>query len=111
MEKENKQQIEIQQRAAGAFKLVTMATSAGGLTALSQVLGGLPAEFPAPIVIVQHLDPRHRSLMAKILGKRTKLEAVNRRGKPIKCSVTRSFRQDSDGETEGVVLLMEEVRS
>lgn len=73
VEKKNEQQAEIQQRAGGAFKIVALAASAGGLSALSQVLGGLPADFPASIVIVQHLDPRHRSLMAEILGKRTKL--------------------------------------
>jgi two-component system chemotaxis response regulator CheB len=37
------------------------------------VLAGLPAGFPAAIVIVQHLDPRHRSLMAEILERRTQL--------------------------------------
>jgi len=38
---------------------------------LSQVLAAIPREFPAAIVVVQHLDPRHRSLMADILNKRT----------------------------------------
>jgi two-component system chemotaxis response regulator CheB len=57
----------------GAFDLVALASSAGGLGALSEVLSALPADFPAPIAVVQHLDPRHRSLMAKILSGRTKL--------------------------------------
>jgi two-component system chemotaxis response regulator CheB len=39
------------------FEIVALATSAGGLHALSQVLFGLPADFPVPIVGVQHLDP------------------------------------------------------
>ena len=51
-----------------------MAASAGGLTALSDVLSALPQDFPASIVVVQHLDPRHRSLMAEILDRRTKLK-------------------------------------
>ena len=55
------------------FDVIALAASAGGLTALSQVLAGLPADFPASLVIVQHLDPRHRSLMAEILGRRTEL--------------------------------------
>jgi two-component system, chemotaxis family, protein-glutamate methylesterase/glutaminase len=58
------------------FDIVAMAASAGGLNALSQVLGALPREFPLGIVVVQHLDPRHRSLMAEILGRRTKLNVV-----------------------------------
>lgn len=41
--------------------------------ALTQILGRLPAEFPAIIVIVQHLDPRHRSLMPQIFGRRSNL--------------------------------------
>jgi two-component system chemotaxis response regulator CheB len=56
------------------FDIVALAASAGGLTALSQVLAGLPGDFPAPVVIVQHLDPRHRSLMADILSRRTQLK-------------------------------------
>src|SRR6266571_1929809 len=57
----------------GAFDLVALASSAGGLGALSEVLSALPADFPAAIAVVQHLDPRHRSLMAKILSGRTGL--------------------------------------
>lgn len=53
--------------------MIALAASAGGLNALSQVLSGLPVDFPVPITIVQHLDPRHRSLMAEILGRRTPL--------------------------------------
>jgi two-component system chemotaxis response regulator CheB len=56
------------------FEIVAMAASAGGLSALSHVLSQLPTDFAAAIVVVQHLDPRHRSLMAEILGKRTPLE-------------------------------------
>ena len=56
-----------------AFEIVAMASSAGGLNALSCVLSGLPLDFPAAIVIVQHLDPRHRSLIANIMSRRTAL--------------------------------------
>lgn len=55
------------------FQIVAIAASAGGLKALSRVLGQLPEDFPVPIVVVQHLDPRHRSLMDEILDKRTPL--------------------------------------
>ena len=57
-----------------AFDIVALAASAGGLSALSKVLGALPAGFPAIMVVVQHLDPRHRSLMADILNRRTPLQ-------------------------------------
>ena len=56
-----------------AYDAVALASSAGGLAALGAVLSGLPARFPASVLIVQHLDPRHRSLMADILSRRTVL--------------------------------------
>jgi len=53
--------------------IVALAASAGGLAALSTVLGDLPGDLPAAVVIVQHLDPRHESLMPQILGRRSRL--------------------------------------
>ena len=57
-----------------AFDVIAVAASAGGLSALSHVLARLPADFPAAVLVVQHLDPRHRSLMADILSRRTPLQ-------------------------------------
>jgi two-component system, chemotaxis family, protein-glutamate methylesterase/glutaminase len=57
-----------------AFDVIAVAASAGGLSALSHVLARLPADFPAVVLVVQHLDPRHRSLMADILSRRTPLQ-------------------------------------
>src|SRR5258708_11300851 len=56
------------------FEIVALAASAGGLNAITHVLADVPAGFPAGILVVQHLDPRHRSLMADILSRRTHLE-------------------------------------
>jgi len=58
----------------GAFDVVALASSAGGLSALSQILAELPGDLPAAVVVIQHLDPRHRSLMADILARRTELK-------------------------------------
>jgi two-component system, chemotaxis family, protein-glutamate methylesterase/glutaminase len=41
----------------GRFDLVAIGTSTGGPVALKTVLTGLPAEFPLPIVVVQHMPP------------------------------------------------------
>jgi two-component system chemotaxis response regulator CheB len=60
-------------RFKGAFDIVALAASAGGLRAISEILAVLPGDFLAAIVVVQHLDPRHRSLMADILSRRTAL--------------------------------------
>ena len=57
-----------------AFPVIAMAASVGGLKALSVILGGLLADFPAAIAIVMHLAPDHKSLLAEILKCRTPLE-------------------------------------
>jgi two-component system, chemotaxis family, protein-glutamate methylesterase/glutaminase len=62
-----------------AFDAVAVAASAGGLNALIDLFSSLPADFPAGLVVVQHLDPRHRSLMAEILGRRTRLRVKQAR--------------------------------
>jgi len=56
-----------------SFEIIALATSAGGLKALSEILAHLPEYFPVPIVVVQHLDPRHSSLLAHILSRCTSL--------------------------------------
>jgi two-component system, chemotaxis family, protein-glutamate methylesterase/glutaminase len=61
------------------FEIIALAASAGGLRALTDVLSALPRDFPVALVVVQHLDPRHRSLMAEILGKRTSLQVKEAR--------------------------------
>jgi two-component system, chemotaxis family, protein-glutamate methylesterase/glutaminase len=53
--------------------VIAMAASVGGLNALSVILGGLPADFPAAIAIVMHISPDHKSLLAEILKCRTPL--------------------------------------
>ena len=50
-------------------QLVVIGSSAGGIEALSRVVGSLPPDFPAPIVIAQHLDPRRPSHLGEILAR------------------------------------------
>jgi len=63
----------VSSRKPSNFEVIAIATSAGGLKALTQVLSALPPDFSPAIVVVQHLDPRHRSLMADILSRRSTL--------------------------------------
>jgi two-component system, chemotaxis family, protein-glutamate methylesterase/glutaminase len=58
------------------FAVVAIASSAGGIAALQRVLGALPSDFPMPIVVVQHLDPRHETIIAEVIGRWAKLEAA-----------------------------------
>ena len=52
------------------FDVVAIASSAGGVQGLQVVLGALAADFPVPVVVVQHLDPRHRTVLAQVLARR-----------------------------------------
>lgn len=56
------------------YAIVAIASSAGGITALGRVLNELPEGFAVPVLVVQHLDPRHETIIAEVLGRRTKLE-------------------------------------
>ena len=53
--------------------LIGIGASAGGPTALATVLGSLPANLPAAVVIVQHVDAEFAPSLAKWLGGRTPL--------------------------------------
>lgn len=57
------------ERGIQGIDVVVMGSSAGGLAALNVVLAGLPADFKAAVLIVQHLAPQHRSLLAEILSR------------------------------------------
>ena len=59
--------------AGDRFRLIAITASAGGVQALSTLLSALPADFPVPLVVVQHLDPHHRSLLPDILERRCAL--------------------------------------
>jgi len=50
------------------IELVAMGTSTGGPNALAKVLSVLPAEFPVPMVIVQHMPPMFTRLLADRLS-------------------------------------------
>jgi two-component system chemotaxis response regulator CheB len=51
-----------------AYKLVAIGTSTGGPRALQQVLTRLPADFPASILIVQHMPPGFTKSLAQRLN-------------------------------------------
>lgn len=55
------------------FDVVAIGASAGGIEALYAVVTALPASFPVPVLIVQHMDPRHKSLLAGLLGRRCRV--------------------------------------
>jgi len=52
---------------AGPIEVVCVGTSTGGPNALAEVFSNLPAEFPVPIVIVQHMPPLFTAMLAERL--------------------------------------------
>jgi two-component system chemotaxis response regulator CheB len=58
---------------APQFDVVAIGASAGGVEALHTVAASLPGDFPVPVLIVQHMDPRHKSMLAALLARRCRL--------------------------------------
>lgn len=60
--------------------VVGVGASAGGLEALEKFFDSIPSELNAAFIVVQHLSPDHKSLMADLLSKHTSMpvrEAVD----------------------------------
>ena len=72
-------------------RLVAIGASAGGPAALATVLRGLPKNFPAAIVIIQHVDEHFASGMAEWLSQQSAL--------PVQVA------KEGDRPTVGTVLL------
>ena len=58
------------------FPVVGIGASAGGLEACTKLLGALPSDNGMAFILVQHLDPRHESMMAELLAHRTSMTVV-----------------------------------
>jgi len=71
--------------------LVAMGASAGGPAALAKVLSGLPKNFPAAIVVIQHVDQQFAAGMAEWLSKDSTL--------PVRVA------EEGDCPARGIVLL------
>jgi len=56
--------------------VVVVGTSYGGLQALSMLLGGLPADFGAAMVVVQHRSRDSDETLSRLLQDRTSLPVV-----------------------------------
>ncbi|MGI8784744.1 MAG: chemotaxis protein CheB [Acidobacteriota bacterium] len=54
-------------------KLVAVGTSLGGFMALQTLLGGLPADFPLPVAVVQHRGQDSDDTFISMLQKKTRL--------------------------------------
>src|SRR5438552_4040234 len=58
------------------FSVVGIGASAGGLEAFEQLLKALPADTGMAFVLVQHLAPKHESILSELLAKATKMPVI-----------------------------------
>src|ERR1700678_3211044 len=56
-----------------SFPVVAIGASAGGLEAYKEFFNALPVDTGMAFVLIQHLDPRHHSMLAEILSKATRI--------------------------------------
>jgi two-component system CheB/CheR fusion protein len=56
-----------------SFPIVGLGASAGGLEALEQFLGHVPKDCDVGFVVVQHLDPTHKGMLAELLQRSTSM--------------------------------------
>lgn len=59
-----------------SFPIVGIGASAGGLEALIDLLKNMPSDIGMAFVIVQHLQPQHKSLLQDILKRNSKLNVT-----------------------------------
>lgn len=59
--------------AAPSFRAIVIGVSTGGVHALGALLGGLPAAFPIPILIVQHIGAETGDGLARLLDRQSAL--------------------------------------
>lgn len=60
----------------GAFPIVGIGASAGGLEAIEQFLKHVPKDSGIAFVIVQHLDPTHKGIMVEIIQRITGMKVM-----------------------------------
>jgi len=58
-------------RAMDNFLIVAIGASAGGIEAFAELIRELPADTGMAFVLIQHLDPRHKSMLAELFSRQT----------------------------------------
>ena len=66
--------------------IVVIGTSWGGLTALSEIVSGLPTDFPLPICIVQHRSKDSDALLVRLMQDLTPLCVRDAEDKETLCA-------------------------
>ena len=90
---------------SGTVRVVAIGASAGGLDAFTDLISGIPADAGLAFVVIQHLDPRHPSMLAELLAGATAMpvqEVVD--GMPIERDQVYVIPPDTQMTLQGDVL-------
>ncbi len=63
-------------KSMGLPEILAIGVSTGGPQALAELIPGLPADFPVPIVIVQHMPPHFTKALSDSVGSKSRLKVV-----------------------------------
>ena len=63
-------------QANNKIPIVGIGASAGGLEALEQFFGNMPADTGMAFVVIQHLDPNHKGIMPELLQRITPMKVL-----------------------------------
>ena len=61
---------------AADFLIAGVGASAGGVEAFTELLTNLPSDTGMAFVLIQHLDPKHESLLSAVLAKKSTMPVV-----------------------------------
>lgn len=61
---------------AGIFPVVGIGSSAGGLSAFTELLKVLPINIGMAFILMQHLDPKHISLLPELMKRATRIPVI-----------------------------------
>jgi|HubBroStandDraft_6_1064221.scaffolds.fasta_scaffold00583_15 two-component system CheB/CheR fusion protein len=67
--------------------IVAIGASAGGIEAVTELMNYLPADTGMAFVLVQHLDPKHHSILTELLARKTIMSVTEvSEGLPVKAN-------------------------
>ena len=55
------------------YETIVIGTSAGGLFALTAILGKLPSGYPVPVIVVQHRSKNQKGLLEEVLQRKCEI--------------------------------------
>jgi len=82
-----KQKVSADEAAASGGYVIGIGASAGGLEAINEFFDNIPHDTGFSFVVIQHLSPDYKSLMAELLSKHTDMEVMEAtEGMPLKAN-------------------------